>query len=217
MTLDPLSNLTQVQTSTQGCRLTEMANRLTFDEQLREATHLVKRARIFYDIWWFYEGADTRLRISDILNTYPEYFRFDSHAHFVSMVIHLAALYEKRDGTVNLAGLINQAEVAGVSKMALDSARALMSKHAAMSSKTAILRSNLFAHRSASMTFAEAFQKAAIKPNDLRDLTVVALNITNILLNDLGMEEECFHVLSREDVEKLISHLANANAPQNFL
>ena len=78
-----------------------MKTALPLDERLDVAAQLAKRVRIFYDIWWFYDGADTRSRMLDTMNAYSEFFRFDTHAHFVSMVIHLAGLFESGNDTVN--------------------------------------------------------------------------------------------------------------------
>ncbi|MGH8558557.1 MAG: hypothetical protein ACRESZ_14080 [Methylococcales bacterium] len=189
-----------------------MAKPLPLDERLNVAARLVTRARIFYDIWWFYEGADTRPKILDTMSIYSEFFRIDTHAHLVAMVIYLAGLFESRSDTVNFDALINEAEAAGVSKAAVDSARVLMREVASIPSKIAILRSNLFGHRSASLSYAEAFQKAELKPDQFRDLTVVGLKIANTLLKARGLDEQFFHELSREDVEMLINDLAKANA-----
>jgi hypothetical protein len=72
-----------------------MATPLPLDERIELSAQLVKRARIFHGIWFFYEGAETRPAILDTMNCYSEFFRFESHAHFVSLVVHLAALFEK--------------------------------------------------------------------------------------------------------------------------
>lgn len=45
-----------------------MAKHLLIDQRLEIAGQLVVRTRIFYDIWWLYEGADTRSKIIDTMN-----------------------------------------------------------------------------------------------------------------------------------------------------
>jgi hypothetical protein len=184
-----------------------MAKLLPLDERLNVAAQLLTRARIFYDIWWFYEGADTRPKILGTMNVYSEFFRFDTHAHFVSMVISLAGLFETRSDTINFGALINEAETAPAPKAAVDRARELMTGVAGIPSKVAILRSNLFGHRSASLSYAEAFQKADLKPDQLRDLTVVGLKIANTLLKARGLHEQFFNELSRAHLERLINRL----------
>lgn len=188
-----------------------MATLLPIEERLNLAAQLVKRARIFYDIWWYYEGEDTRPNILKTMNGYSEFFRFDTHAHFVSLVIHLGSLFENRTGTVNFHALIDEAESNGIGRDALDKARTLIADVFTVASKVAILRSNLFAHRSATLSYAAAFEKAEIKPNQLRDLTVVGLKIANTLLVARGLDEHFFHELSRPHLERLINDLAKTS------
>ena len=82
-----------------------MTAHIPFSARLQLAGQLVARARIFYDIWWFYEGADTRPKIIGTMNTYSEFFRFDSHANFVALIVYLGGLFETRADTVNLPAL----------------------------------------------------------------------------------------------------------------
>src|SRR5450631_2712243 len=87
-----------------------MATHLPIDERLVVASQLVVRARIFHDIWRYYESAETRPGILGAMNQYSEFFRFDTHAHFFSFVVHMAGLLEGRDDTVNLPALIDEYE-----------------------------------------------------------------------------------------------------------
>jgi hypothetical protein len=128
------------------------------------------------------------------------------------MVIHLAGLFEVRTNTVNFGALINDAESCGVSNAAVNEARILMKEVAAIPSKVAILRSNLFGHRSASLSYEAAFQKADLKPDQLRYLTSVGLKIANTLLRARGLDEQYFHELPRADVRKLINDLEKVNS-----
>ena len=42
------------------------------------------------------------------MNRYPEFFHFDAHAHFVTFIVQIAALFEKRKDTINLPRLSNE-------------------------------------------------------------------------------------------------------------
>ena len=73
-----------------------MQERLPLDQRLETAANLIQRARIFFDIWFFYEGAETRPAILDTMNEYPEFFRFDPTCAFrLALIVHMAALFEK--------------------------------------------------------------------------------------------------------------------------
>lgn len=190
-----------------------MATRLPVDRRLEIAGQLVVRTRIFYDIWWLYEGADTRPKIIDTMNEYSEFFRFDPHAHFVSLIVHLAGLFENRGDTVNLPRLIQELRSScSVPVETITKAEDLLSQVGALLPKVAILRSNLFAHRNASLSYADAFKKAAISPNEIRDLTETALRIANCLLIARGLNEQFFHPLPLRDAEAMLNALARLHA-----
>lgn len=128
------------------------------------------------------------------------------------MVIHLAGLFENRRDTINFGALISEAERSGTDETAIANARSRMSEVGSIHPKVAILRSNLFGHRSASLSYEDAFEKAAIKPDQIRDLTVAGLDIANCLLAARGLNEQLFHDVPRRDLEKLINDLGAANA-----
>jgi hypothetical protein len=80
------------------------------DHHLERAAQLVLPSRIFFDIWFYFEGKDTRPAIIDTMQQFSEFFRFDPHAHFVAFVVHIAALFEKRGRTISLPGLAKEME-----------------------------------------------------------------------------------------------------------
>ena len=186
-----------------------MPNPLPIDERLETAAQLVLRARIFYDIWWFFEGAESRPAIIDDICSYSEFFGFAPHAHFVSFVVHIAALLEKRNNTINLRRLAKELKESGLIS-AQDTAEVdrLLDQATPLASKAAILRNNLFAHRSATLSYAEAFKKAAVTPNELRDLTGIALKIVNRLLMARGLKDHVFNKLPVTDAKKMLTALS---------
>lgn len=190
-----------------------MATPLPLDELLETAGHLVVRARIFYEVWWFYEGADTRPKIIDAMNDYPEFFRFDSHAHFVAFVVHIAGLFESREDTVNLPTLVSEVAASNLAPAAaIAEAESILSEARPLIPKVIILRSNLFAHRSAALTYAKAFEKADITANQLGHLCELALRVVNRLLLARSLDERFFHTLSRSHAEAMLNALAKLPA-----
>lgn len=166
---------------------------LLFDKRIDRAGHLIVLARCFYDIWWLYIGVDTRPKIIDAMNDFPDFFRFDEHANFVSLVTHLASLFERRNDTINFESLVKEAEEKKlVSGDCIAEARAALASVAEIRQKIAILRSNLFSHRSNSLSYAATFQKAAFTPNQMRDLTNAGLEIANALLIGRGQKHLFF-------------------------
>ena len=128
-----------------------MAAPFPADERLEVAADLVVRARIFYDIWRYYEDAETRPAIIGALNQYSEVFRFDTHANFFTFIVYVAGLLEARNDTVNLPALIDEYDRAKlITPQVIADSRAILAQIQPLRSKLIILRSNLFAHRSAS-------------------------------------------------------------------
>lgn len=190
-----------------------MATPLPINEQLETAGDLVVRTRIFYDLWWFYEGAETRPQIIDAMNHYPEFFRFDSHAHFVAFVVHLAGLFERRDDTINLPGLLLElAEAKLLEPEAAAEAESILNEAKPLIPKVIILRSNLFAHRSASLSYAKAFEKADVTANQLGHLSNLSLRLVNCLLIARGLKDRIFHTLSRAHLKAMLDAIAKRPA-----
>jgi hypothetical protein len=181
---------------------------LPVDERLERAAQLVIRSRIFFDLWFYFEEAKARPPTLHVTECFGEFFRFEPHAHFVAFVVHMAGLFERRYGTINLQGLAKEMKRAELipAKTATEVDK-LLEKAAPLVSKVTILRSNLFAHRSASLSYAAAFEKARVTADQLRDLTEIALEIANRLLLARGLQDHCFNYLPRQDAEAMLEAL----------
>lgn len=184
---------------------------LPFNEQLKTAGQLVCRARDFYDIWWFYDGTETRPAIIDTMNEYSGYFRSDQHAHFVSFVIHIAALFDgKRKDVISLPRLVKVcARTGGFPKAVIKEAEALLAKARVGAESATVLRHNLFAHRSATISYKQAFKEAAVTPNQLAQLTDTGLCIINRLLAANGQNERDFTPLPLEHAKAMMTALTS--------
>jgi hypothetical protein len=181
---------------------------LPIDERLERAAQLVLRSRVFLDIWFYFESKDTRPAIIDTMRCFNEFFRFAPHAHFVAFVVHIAALFEKRRDTISLPSLARELKRSNlISEQAAAEIDALLSQADQLAPKVRILRSNLFAHRSAALSYDEAFKMAAVTPGEMRDLTEIALKIANRLLWARGLGDHFFNPLPREDAEAMLKAL----------
>jgi hypothetical protein len=141
------------------------------------------------------------------MNQYSEFFRFDAHAHLVTLVIYLAALFETRRDTINLGALIKSSQ-SYIENSAQQKAKVLLAEARPVSSRLKVLRDNVFAHKSASFSAEAAFSAAGIIPDRLHDLIGSALQISNILLAARGLQTEVFFDLARTDANALLNDLA---------
>ena len=166
-----------------------MSRLLSIDKRLDRAAQLVIRSRIFYDIWRYLEDRETLRVAIHTMQHFSEFFRFAPHAHFVAFVVYIAALFEKRkrNDTINLPSLAK--EMKAKKLISVEDAAdidTLLREAQPVATKVAILRNNLFAHRSATFSYAAAFKLAAVKPDQLFTLTEIALKIANRLLAARG-------------------------------
>jgi hypothetical protein len=101
---------------------------------------------------------------------------------------------------VKAAGCLNGRDAATVN--------ALLVEATPIAEKVAILRHKAFAHRSAHISYDDVFKIADVRPDQLRDLTDIALNIANHLLLARGLQDQHFTELPREAAEAMMQALA---------
>jgi AbiU2 len=181
---------------------------LPLDQRLERLGQHIVRARLFLDLWFYFEGPDTRPRIFEIMEEFNEFFRFMPHAYFVAYVIYIAGVFDKRRGTISLWSLVPEVKKEGrIDSQNAATLDALLVEAKALADKVAILRHEAFAHRSESITYDDVFKKAGITPNQLRDLTDIALKIGNSLLLSRGLRDQYFTDLPREAAEAMMNAL----------
>ena len=179
---------------------------IAINRQLEIVTQQIVRAKIFFDIWWLCRSDITRPLIIETLNDFSEFFRFDEHAHFVSMVIHCAVVWDKGSGKVSLPA---------VSKLVLDLKRSCSDKKlsddisnlAKNAARLVKLRHEAIAHRSATYDYDEAFRRAGIIPATLPGLFEGWLNVTNQLRERRGMDHAIFAELPLQHAQRVIHAL----------
>jgi hypothetical protein len=177
------------------------------NDRLERAAHLVVRSRIFFDIWFYFEGKDTGPAIIDTMRRFWAFFQYDPEAHFVSFVIYIAALFDKRRNTISLPHLVKDARqsIRNADVVEVD---ALLAQANPLATKVTILRNEVFAHRSATISYDDAFKEADVTPDQLRDLTELALKIVNRLLRARGCANYSFDRLPLKHAAAMLNALA---------
>jgi AbiU2 len=182
--------------------------KLDLDGQIDIARNQLVRARIFLDIWWHYHGSPTRGQSLGSMNEFPEFFRFDEHAHFTAFIVHIATLFDKRNDTVRLEKLektiSNKLTVSAEIKREL---KALFQQVNIIAAKVLILRHNAFAHRSNQYSYNEAFKLANVSSDEFLVLTEKSKQILNLFLQVTKREEVAFWDLPREDLVQMLTQL----------
>jgi hypothetical protein len=181
---------------------------LPLNERLDRIGQHVVRARLFLDLWFYFEERDSRRKIIETMREYNEFFRFTPHAYLIAYVIYMAGVFDKRRDTISLPPLVREVKAAGQLK-GQDAATvdALLVEAKPIADKVLILRHKAFAHRSAHISYNDVFKMAAVKPNQLRDLTDMALNIANRLLLARGLQDQYFTELPRGAADAMMKTL----------
>jgi AbiU2 len=183
---------------------------LPLSDRIERAAQLVLRSRVFFDIWFYFEG-NTRAGILDTMREYNEFFRFAPHAHLAAFVVTMVALFDKRRDTISLPGLAREMKSANLLPAQTQSeVDALISRAAPLVSKIGLLRHNAFAHRSATLSYDDVFNLAAVTAAQMRELTEIALKIANVLAGAIGRSEHFFNELALKDAEEMMKALAAA-------
>lgn len=183
---------------------------LPLEERVERAAQLVVRARVFFDIWAYFEG-DTRAGLLDTMNEFSEFFRLAPHAHFVAYCVTMAALYDKRRDTITLTSLPRELAKKGILTTVVEAeVQVLLAGALPTANKVGILRHNVFAHRSASLSYDDVFKLAAITAAQMRELTELSLQIANILLRSCGRPEQYINDLPLHDAKAIMMALRGA-------
>lgn len=142
------------------------------------------------------------------MEEYNEFFKFTPHAYLTSHLIYIAGTFDKTKGTISFIHLTREATKTGIVNPAeaskLDK---LMADAKPLADKAALLRHGAFAHRSASVSYDDTFKQAAVTPDELRELTEIALAIANHLLAACGLQHQYFRTLPREAAEAMMKAL----------
>jgi AbiU2 len=182
---------------------------LPLNQRLDRIGQHIVRARHFLDLWFYFEERDSRRKIIETMQEYSEFFCFTPHAYLVAYVIYMAGVFDTSQDTISLLHLVPEMKAAGQLKeqdaAAVD---ALLDEARPVADKVRILRHKAFAHRSAHISYDDVFKMAAVKPDQLRDLTDMALKIANRLLLARGLPDQHFTGLPREDAEVMMKALA---------
>src|SRR2546430_6825225 len=86
---------------------------LPLNQRLDRIGQHIVRARLFLDLWFYFEERDSRCKIIETMREYNEFFRFTPHAYFVAYVIYMAGVFDKRRGTISLPPLVREVKATG--------------------------------------------------------------------------------------------------------
>lgn len=188
---------------------------LALDQRLDRLGQHVVRARLFLDLWYYFEADDTRQYIIETMGEYSDFFRFTPHAYLLTYCIYIAGVFERRRDTINFAALIRDMAAGGHLQGSHEAAvSALISAAEPIAKKVTILRHNAFAHRTRRMSYNDVFDISKVTPIEMRELTNVALKLFNAMAEALGIKKQYFNELPTEDAKSMMADLAKSGSRQ---
>lgn len=168
----------------------------------------VIRSRISWDLWWVQEGSDERPKNLEAMNRFPDFFRFDAHAHLVASISAAYRTHDKRRDVRSLHTLVEASRSgAEVSPGVADECAKLLGSVEELSKKLATLRNKAIAHTDLTRSYDEVFKAAGITPFQLRFLLEAALTIVNKFEHALGEATTEFYDYPVADLRELLRFL----------
>jgi hypothetical protein len=181
-------------------------------KNVQELQHAITVAGLNYEIWWVYKEKESRKRFVDTLNAYPLFFQTSLHAHFVAMIVSLYRLYETRKDTINLPQLLRLLKKHGT--ISIQEIRKMESEITQMKplwAKVAVLRNNMFGHRSSVLDYDGVWKKASVTPNQFKKLIDESKRILNEITTQWNRSGHAFNLSATQDTVELLEDLKKLN------
>jgi len=173
---------------------------------LEELFTIIKDAHGAYEIWWVLVSREGRKQYANVMLSYKDFFECIAYSTLTLMVVSLYKLYEEKGNNLSLITMLEKLKVDLVSHKKLSRN---ISEATRLWKKICILRSNLLAHRSIKLTRQEIYQKANIKPNQVKLLIrlskIIFNNLSTIIGNKHRQLEEYTYLDLHHVLEKLKS------------
>lgn len=194
-----------------------MSNKLSVETRLEVLTQQIIRAHIYYDLWWFVVGSNTCDQIIDQLDPFSDFFLFENHAHFVSMIVYCTTVWDKPRDAISLPKLAGEIlEPKRFSEH--EAARLKITELETGAAGLKEIRDNAVAHRNAAVDYEGVFKQANVIPDQIPTMLAEWLEITNFLRKLKGMQPQCFRDTPLNDFQKLILKLGGPDLrPKTWL
>ncbi|MCG2706345.1 MAG: hypothetical protein L6254_02205 [Candidatus Omnitrophica bacterium] len=127
------------------------------------------------------------------------------------VVVSLYKLFEKRKDTVNFKNIIKDAlRLKIINDADIQKLNPTIEKAKTIWIKINQLRSYLFAHRTKELTVEDIYKKANIKPDEIKELTDLSLEILNYIALKAGQKKHKFESFTLRDTHRLFKTLMNS-------
>lgn len=170
----------------------------------------VIEALLNYEVWWAYRSPETTAKYAAVMDQYPALFNTAIGAHFVAIILPLFRIFDER--SENLKDLMLRMQSEGV--VSADRFNELDRKRISLEprwKKIAILRNEVFGHRSANFSVQNSFTKAKISADFLREFIEELLILLNDVSSELSDSYNTYHLNSGAEAEAILAILKRAH------
>lgn len=186
---------------------------LPLERRIRIAGLLVERARVYLDLFEFYEDVETRPFITEVLEDYHFFFRLEHHVHRLAFLLKIAGLFKRKNGTVNLPRLLDEAR-GRIKQDEWNKLKALIEGCSSVSDKAEFLRNKAIGHRDMGVDHDEAYKLANVTRNELKSLSDTSLVIVNALERSVGQSETVFMTRETRAAARRVFNKLGASFPE---
>lgn len=189
-----------------------MARRVTADTVLHDLIELGIEARKHYQVWWALVH-EARLRYRPTMNRFSDYFNAAVRAHFDSMALAIARMYDKKSSTSTLAKYL-KLDASSFSARELGHFTSCVTQLAARAKVVLKIRHEAVAHKPSDRTERQVFQANPFKPDEIRELIDDSIDLIEQWRRRKGWNNGVFQ--SRRfstSVLGVLEALANSSGP----
>lgn len=164
-------------------------------------------AGLHFDIWSVLTSPDTQPKYEKTIDRYRSFFSTTRDANFVAALITLYRLYETHASTKNVSYLLKLLRDC-FDESKLTEIEALNAEAIPIFKKVNILRNNVFAHRSISLSVEDAYLKAGITPREISRLIEITQKLLNAVFLLHNNVDHRFNLCARTDTVSLLNRLS---------
>jgi hypothetical protein len=174
-------------------------------EQIETASRQALRCHIHFGLWRLTAGIDGRKLHHGVLDDHWEHLRFLEHGQLFTAVVELHSLLDADKATINLPHLVKALELKKGSKPHL---RKALSDAQPAFKRLRILRNAVYAHRTKKRSYADVFKAAQITPNQLQELVLACIKVSNELRVEVGLNAQVPSSRPMETYHRMLAQLA---------
>lgn len=147
-------------------------------------------AKAHYQTWWALAN-EARPKFIPIMNQFVDFFITTQDAHFNSMIMNLAHLFDTRRDASTLINYL-KSEKSNYTSVEFKNLKDEINKLTELAKPILEIRHKTVAHKDQNLNEIKVFQSASITPNQIRDLIFSCANLVNDLRQRKGWPNGVF-------------------------